>query len=125
MEATAADQRQFLRASRVLTFGGVVSQYLGFRVDSIVLCHIRERAMDDVAAMEGFVRGSFTDGSKTRDTYTLGSGPGVVVIHEIPGITPQVAAFGRRVAARGMTAVLPVLFGTPGKPESAGYVAAQ
>jgi dienelactone hydrolase len=80
--------------------------------------------MEEMAAMEGFTRGSFTDEGKTRDTYTLGSGPGVVVIHEIPGITPQVAAFGRRVAGRGMTAVLPVLFGTPGKPESALYVAA-
>ena len=55
----------------------------------------------------------------------MGSGPGVVVIHEIPGITPQVAAFARRVADRGMTAVLPVLFGTAGKPVSTGYVAAQ
>lgn len=81
--------------------------------------------MAEAGPMEGFVRGSFTDGGKARDTYTLGSGPGVVVIHEIPGITPQVAAFGRRVAERGMTAVLPVLFGTPGQPESAGYVAAQ
>jgi len=81
--------------------------------------------MADSASTEGFVLGSFTDGGKTRDTYTMGSGPGVVVIHEIPGITPQVAAFGRRVADRGMTAVLPVLFGTPGKPASSGYVAAQ
>ena len=81
--------------------------------------------MAEAVPMEGFVRGSFTDGGKTRDTYTRGSGPGVVVIHEIPGITPQVAAFGRRVAERGMTAVLPVLFGTPGQPESAAYVAAQ
>ncbi len=81
--------------------------------------------MADAGAMEGFIRGSFTDGGKARETYTLGSGPGVVVIHEIPGITPQVAAFGRRVAGRGMTAVLPVLFGTPGKSDSPGYVAAE
>ncbi len=81
--------------------------------------------MVDAALMEGFVRGSFTDGGKTRDTYTCGSGPGVVVIHELPGITPQVAAFARRVAERGMTAVLPVLFGTSGKPEGVGYDLAQ
>jgi dienelactone hydrolase len=84
-----------------------------------------EGIMVEVESMEGFVRGSFTDGGKTRDTYTIGSGPGVVVIHEIPGITPHVSAFGRRVADRGMTAVLPVLFGTPGKPESTGYTVAQ
>jgi dienelactone hydrolase len=76
-------------------------------------------------AMEGFVRGSFTAKGKTRETYTIGSGPGVVVIHEIPGITPEVAALGRRVAGRGMTAVLPALFGMPGKSATAGYAAAE
>src|SRR5258708_6459271 len=81
--------------------------------------------MAEALPMEGYVRDSFTHGGKNRDTYIMGSGPGVVVIHEIPGITPQVAAFGRRVAERGMTAVLPVLFGTPGKPESPSYVASQ
>jgi dienelactone hydrolase len=45
----------------------------------------------------------------------------VIVIHEIPGITPQVADFGRRVAAAGCTAVLPALFGEPGKPLGVGY----
>ena len=39
-------------------------------------------------------------------------------MHEVPGITPRVADFGRRVAEAGMTAVLPSLFGTPGKPPS-------
>jgi dienelactone hydrolase len=46
----------------------------------------------------------------------------VIVIHEIPGITPLVAAFGQKVAARGMTAVLPNLFGTPGRPVTIPYV---
>lgn len=37
----------------------------------------------------------------------MGTGPAVIVIHEVPGITPLVAEFGRKVAQRGMTAVLP------------------
>jgi dienelactone hydrolase len=81
--------------------------------------------MAESGAMEGFVRGSFTDGGKTREIYSIGSGPGVVVIHEIPGITPEVAAFGRKVATRGMTAVLPVLFGMPGKSLTPRYAAAE
>ncbi|MEJ7584692.1 MAG: dienelactone hydrolase family protein [Acidimicrobiales bacterium] len=40
---------------------------------------------------------------------------------EIPGITPRVADFGRRVAAIGCTAVLPSLFGTPGREPSGAY----
>jgi dienelactone hydrolase len=75
------------------------------------------------AAMEGFELSSFTHEGKTREVYRRGSGPAVIVIHEIPGITPEVAGFGRRVADAGFTAVLPVLFGEPGRPLSVPYVA--
>jgi dienelactone hydrolase len=73
------------------------------------------------AALEGFVTESFEADGKRRDVFRIGSGPAVIVISEIPGITPLVAQFGRRVAAAGCTAVLPHLFGDPGRPASAGY----
>ena len=50
-----------------------------------------------------------------------GSGPGVIIIHEIPGITPEVARFARWVRDAGFTVYLPSLFGKPGKPNSKGY----
>lgn len=75
--------------------------------------------------LAGFDERTFTYNGKTKPVYWRGSGPGVVIIHEIPGITPQVADFGRRVADAGFTAVLPHLFGTPGKPMSAGYALGQ
>jgi dienelactone hydrolase len=75
------------------------------------------------AALEDFTETSFTHDGKTRAVFRKGTGPAVIVIHEIPGITPEVAAFGRRVADAGFTAVLPVLFGDPGRPMSVGYVA--
>jgi dienelactone hydrolase len=56
----------------------------------------------------------FSDGSRTFPVYRRGTGPGVVVVHEIPGITPPVAAFGDEVAGAGFTVVMPSLFGTPG-----------
>ena len=71
--------------------------------------------------LSDFTTDSFTYQGKTKPLYRKGSGPGVVIIHEIPGITPQVADFARRVADAGFTTVLPVLFGTPGKPISVGY----
>lgn len=74
-----------------------------------------------VGALEGYVCEPFTADGKTRDVYRTGSGPAVVVIHEVPGITPNVAAFGRKVANIGCTAVLPSLFGTPGKPMGMPY----
>ncbi|WLP91485.1 dienelactone hydrolase family protein [Gordonia sp. NB41Y] len=51
----------------------------------------------------------------TRRVYRKGSGPAVIVIAEMPGITPAVADFARRVADLGATAVMPSLFGTDGK----------
>jgi dienelactone hydrolase len=40
------------------------------------------------------------------------------VIHELPGITPDVVAFADEVVAAGFTVVMPVLFGTPGTAAS-------
>jgi dienelactone hydrolase len=68
-------------------------------------------ADDDLADFE---RRTFTHDGKTRTIFRRGSGPAVIVIAEMPGITPKVLEFARRVAAIGCTAVLPHLFGEPG-----------
>lgn len=52
-------------------------------------------------------------------TYRKGSGPGVVVIHEIPGMTPEFIAFAEELVAAGFTVVLPHLFGKVGEPTGA------
>jgi dienelactone hydrolase len=83
----------------------------------------REREGD--VALDGFDNFPFCEGEATRDVYRRGKGPGVVVIHEIPGITPEVARFAQRVVDEGFTVYLPHLFGTPGKPLSVGYMAGQ
>ena len=76
-------------------------------------------------ALEGFDHSSFraADGA-VHDLWRRGTGPAVIVIHEVPGITPLVAAFARRVADRGLSAVMPSLFGEPGRAPSMGYSAA-
>ncbi len=75
-----------------------------------------------VDALEGFQIGQFSHGGITRTVLRGGRGPAVVVIAEMPGITPSVADFGRRVMDLGCTAVLPSLFGTPGRPPTPGYI---
>ena len=67
-------------------------------------------------------RFAFTHGGRTREVLYEGAGPPVVVIHELPGPTPQVLAFVREVAGAGFTAVMPVLFGTPGRPFAPAYL---
>ena len=73
------------------------------------------------AALAGYEKFAFTDGPWTRAVYRRGSGPAVVVIHEIPGLHPLVIRFADRVAEAGMTVFLPSLFGEPGRPTSRGY----
>jgi dienelactone hydrolase len=75
-----------------------------------------------MSSIPGFDAFTFTHDGAARTVYRSGSGPGVVIMHEIPGITPQVAEFGRRVADAGFTAFMPHMFGTPGKPLSIPYV---
>lgn len=76
-------------------------------------------------SLPGFTESSFTHQGITRTVYRRGEGPGVVVMPEIPGITPSVAAFAERVAAAGLTVFVASLFGTPGKPFSIPYAAEQ
>jgi dienelactone hydrolase len=61
--------------------------------------------------LDSWTPGSHTADGITHPTYRKGSGPGVIVIHEIPGITPAVIAFAEEVVARGFSVVLPSLFG--------------
>lgn len=74
--------------------------------------------------LNGWEKGSFTAAGITRDTYRKGSGPLVIVVHEVPGITPKVTAFANEVVAQGFTVVMPDLVGTPGKEVSGGYALA-
>jgi dienelactone hydrolase len=76
-------------------------------------------------ALDGYDKFEFTDGPWTRPVYRNGSGPAVIIIHEIPGLHPLVIRFADHVAQAGMTVFLPSLFGTPGKPVTRGYALGQ
>ncbi len=71
---------------------------------------------DYASALDDYEVETFTHDEVTKAVFRLGTGPAVIVISEMPGITPAVAEFGRRVAAIGCTAVLPHLFGQSGRP---------
>ena len=71
--------------------------------------------------LAGFTESQFTHDGMTRSVYAAGSGPAVIVIHEIPGLHPGVAAFARRVIDAGFSVRMPSLFGTPGREVSGRY----
>ena len=65
--------------------------------------------------LDDFERSTFTFEGATRTVYRTGSGPAVIVISELPGITPHVARFARMISGIGCTAVMPHLFGDDGR----------
>lgn len=69
--------------------------------------------------LDDWTAGSHTsDEGVTYPTYRKGSGPGVVIIHEVPGIYADVVEFAEEVVAAGYTVVLPSLFGKVGAPKN-------
>jgi len=58
----------------------------------------------------------------TRSLFTRGAGPGIVVMHEIPGIYPAVIEFADRLVDAGYRVYLPELVGQAGREFSNAYV---
>jgi len=77
------------------------------------------RARAPQGDLASYERYSFRDGDFTHDVYRKGSGPVVLVITEMPGISPMVVGFADRVVALGCTAVMPDLFGQAGRDPEA------
>jgi dienelactone hydrolase len=75
-----------------------------------------------MSLLDSWTPGTHTADGVTHPTYRKGSGPGVVLIHEIPGITPEVIGFAEEVVAAGFTVVMPHLFGKPEVPMTTGSV---
>lgn len=74
-------------------------------------------------ALPGFTAESFTHEGEERTVYRAGEGPVVIVMTEVPGITPAVHQFACRVRDVGFTVYVPQLFGTPMKDFSVAYAA--
>jgi dienelactone hydrolase len=72
----------------------------------------------DVQAMVtlGFTQFEHRKGGRTRRVFATGSGPGVVLLHEVPGISESAAHFGRDLAAEGFTVWMPSLVDPERRP---------
>ena len=75
------------------------------------------------ADLTGWTREPFTAAGFTHDVYYKGSGPGVVLIPEMPGVHRGVLALGNYLVDNGFTVAIPSLYGTPGmSPRSPALV---
>jgi dienelactone hydrolase len=75
--------------------------------------------------LSDFERRALTFEGRERTVFVAGSGPAVVVMTEMPGISPEVARFARIVRDAGFTVYMPALFGEPGRPLTLPYAVAQ
>ena len=73
--------------------------------------------------LDGWALSTFESAGLNREVYRKGSGPVVIVVHEIPGITPAVLRFAEEVVSAGFTVAMPNLVGTPGRGVSGKYLA--
>ena len=71
----------------------------------------------------GWDQSSFTHEGVRHPTWRKGTGPVVIVVHEIPGVTPKVIEFAERVVNEGFTVVMPLLVGEVGRGPSGAYIA--
>ena len=72
------------------------------------------RSMKEDDALEDFSRRTITFDGGAKMVYVAGKGPAVIVMTEMPGISPHVARFSRWVRDAGFTVYLPSLFGRDG-----------
>src|SRR5215831_6455028 len=70
-------------------------------------------SLDDFAARD------ITLDGVTKKVYVAGQGPAIIVMAEMPGISPHVARFARWVRDAGFTVYMPSLFGRDGAVPSA------
>jgi dienelactone hydrolase len=83
------------------------------------------RSLTERDPLDDFERRQVTLEGKTKLVFVAGSGPAVIVMTEMPGISPHVARFARFVRDAGFTVWMPNLFGDPGRPLSMGYAVGQ
>jgi len=60
-------------------------------------------------------RFEFTEGGISHPVYRDGTGPGVLLLHELPGMSDRCIHLAELVMRAGYTVYLPLLFGRPGQ----------
>lgn len=78
-----------------------------------------ERSVNEHDPLEDFQARTITLGELPKRVLVAGTGPAVIVMTEMPGISPHVARFARWVRDAGFTVYMPSLFGRDGALPSA------
>ncbi|SFN29538.1 Dienelactone hydrolase [Nitrosospira briensis] len=66
-----------------------------------------------MSAIEGFAEETFAADGHTFRLFRKGDGPGVILLHELPGLTRETVELAEWIADHGFHVVMPLLFGSP------------
>lgn len=73
-----------------------------------------QRPLNEDDPLDDFTPRQITLDGIEKKVYVMGTGPAVIVMTEMPGISPHVARFARWVRDAGFTVYMPSLFGRDG-----------
>ena len=73
-----------------------------------------KRNLHEDDPLDDFAHRDITLDGETKAVHVAGAGPAVIVMTEMPGISPHVARFARWVRDAGFTVYMPSLFGRDG-----------
>jgi len=106
---SATDRRSFLRMGV-----GLTALTAGARGAEAACTPCPESS--PLMTQQGYEACAFEHDGLSHCVYRSGGpGPGVLVMHELPGMTPEFLALASRIRARGYTVYLPLFFGEPGE----------
>jgi dienelactone hydrolase len=82
---------------------------------------VTTRSLTERDPLDDFERRQLSLLGETKRVFVAGRGPAVIVMTEMPGISPHVARFARFVRDAGFTVWMPDLFGDAGRPVTIPY----
>ena len=69
-------------------------------------------------SLPGYTQLDFAFDGMTHAVYQRGTGPSVLIMHELPGMVPECVALADEIADARFTVFLPLLFGEANQPSS-------
>ena len=66
-----------------------------------------------MSAIQGFLEETFSTDGRSLTLFRKGTGPAVILLHELPGLTSETVEFAEFIVAGGFHVVMPLLFGKP------------
>lgn len=66
-----------------------------------------------MSTIQGFLEETFSADGRSLTLFSKGTGPAIILLHELPGLTSETVEFAEFIADGGFHVAMPLLFGKP------------